>query len=136
MNVSETVLDDFLAQHADGSGDFSDLVREYGEPGAMTAYETNDNGAPSEKTKKAFGEIEAAYVVATHRGRRGSAWTIYEETEDSRITRKGRVYARNSLALYSYGDRTKILGWIVTPEGSGVFYKEYVIYDVKEIQKK
>lgn len=136
MSVSETELEDFLARHVDGAGDFSDLVREYGKPGAMIVYETDGDGMPSEKTKKAFGEIEAARVKATLEGRRGSAWTIYEETEDSRITRKGRVYARNSLAMYSYGDRTKILGWIVTPEGSGVFYKEYVITDEREIPKK
>lgn len=136
MSVSETELEDFLAQHPDGAGDFSDLVREYGKPGAMAVYETDEDGMPSEETKKAFVEVGTAHVKAALQGRIGSAWTVYEEIKDSRITRKGRIYARNSLAMYSYGDRTKILGWIVTPEGSGVFYKEYLVTDEKEIPKK
>lgn len=51
---------------------------------------------------------------------------MYEETEDSGITREGRRYARNSLKLYA-GGRTKILGWIVSEDGSGVFAKTYLI---------
>lgn len=125
----------FVSHRTDGIGSLDVLVSRYGEPSSLVEYEIDDDGDPTEKTKNSYREMETTQTKASLEGRRGCVWTVYEETEDSKLTRKGRIYVRNSLAMYSYGERTKIVGWIVTPEGSGVSFKDFLVFDGKESLK-
>ena len=129
---TETELEKFLRHHMDGMGTLSDLRIEYGKTSPMTPYLAEADGLPTQKTLEAHRTLERIDASKGLQGRRGAVWTVYEETEDSGITHKGRRYARNSLKLYA-GGRTKILGWIVSEDGSGVFAKTYLIKDGETI---
>lgn len=121
---------EFMSQHADGVGTLADLRAEWGPVGELSEFERDDDGNPTEATLERFRHMEG--VDARMRfvlDERGAVWTVYEELTDTNITRKGRVYLRNSLKLYAHGDRTRILGWVVTAKGSGSFYKTYLVAD-------
>lgn len=123
---AKTEFEKFRLHHIDGMGTLADLRIEYGGTSPMTPYVAEADGLPTEKTLEAHRILERIDWNKALQGRRGAVWTVYEETEDSGITREGRRYARNSLKLYA-GGRTKILGWIVSEDGSGVFAKTYLI---------
>lgn len=118
---------EFMSQHVDGVGTLADLRNDYGPTSPLSPHETEDDGRPTEKTLERYRTLERINASMGLAGERGAVWTVYEETQDSNLTKQGRVYVRNSLALYAYGDRTKILGWIVSTKGSGPYYRNYLV---------
>jgi len=92
--------------------------------GPLVSLVHDSDGRPTEDSMMAYESLKGA---CESRSSAGSVWTAYEELEDSRSTRKGRVYLLNKLELFSYSDRIKVLGWVVTARASGPVYQTYLV---------
>ena len=109
-------------------GTVSDLRKNFGDPGPMAKYEEDPSKGPANKygvfppsdaTQLRYAELEKV-VKASYPNNRGCVWTVFEDE-------KGRTYVRNELRMWTYGESAKVIGWIVTPKGSGVFYQNYFL---------
>jgi len=114
----------FRAQRPDAMGVHDDMRTEYGPVGPLFPAVHGADGRPTKETIEAYEELRG---VCASRSAVGSVWTVYEETADSAVTRRDRVYARNKLELNSHSDRIKVLGWVVTAKASGPVYQVYLL---------
>jgi len=121
-----TDLAEFMAQRPDAMGVLGDMRTQYGPVGPLVSLVHDSDGKPTEESMTAYESLKGARDT---RSSVGSFWTAYEELEDSRGTRKGRVYLCNKLELFSYSDRIKVLGWVVTARASGPVYQAYLVAD-------
>lgn len=121
-----TELAEFMAQRPDAMGVFGDMRTQYGPIGSLVSLVHKVDGEPTKESIEAYEQLRG---VCAGRSLTGSVWTAYQELEDSKVMRKGRVYLLNKLELHSYSDRIKVLGWVVSAKASGPVYQAYLVAD-------